>query len=286
MRAVRLWLTLAGLIFLQGCAAPAELPVEKVVISSALLGKDMISQIYVPEGYEEGRRFPVLYYMGSGGGSSYTVVNQFGLMDSGAARMKSGEIEPMILVALGIDFSFGMDMSQTVGTTTIASEQEYAFAEGPYESYILREAIPYIDAHYPTLADREHRFIGGYSMGGFAALHLAFRNPELFSKAGGHSPTLFTDVYVTPEITAWMFPDEAARAARDPMRLAETRDLTGLQVYLDTGPADVNVEGCQALHDLLTGRGVESALAFLPGAHGYAYCRAHMAAYLRFYGTP
>ncbi|HML46155.1 MAG TPA: alpha/beta hydrolase-fold protein [Clostridia bacterium] len=123
------------------------------------------------------------------------------------------------------------------------------------------------------------------STGSSAAIRWAFRNPELFSKAGGHSPTLFTDVYVTPEITAWMFPDEAARKARDPMRLAQTRDLSGLQVFLDTGPADVNAEGCQALYDLLVGRGVTATLEFLTGTHGLAYCRNHMGEYLQFYGA-
>ncbi len=272
---------------LSGCSqrpAPENGRVRQIVIHSDLLDRDIISHVCLPVGYRETARYPVLYYFASGGGSSFTTINQFHIAETADLLTRDQRIEPMIIVALGIEFSFGMNSSDVPGEATFTSESSYTFREGRYEDYIIQEAIPYIDAHYPTLADREHRFIGGYSMGGFAALHLAFRNPGLFSKVGGHSPTLFEDTYITPEIHAWLFPDEAAREARDPLRLAKSQDLSGLSVYLDTGFADVNAAACEALSRILAERHVAVSFQLLRGEHGFAYCAEHMPEYLMFYG--
>ena len=45
-----------------------------------------------------------------------------------------------------------------------------------YESCITKDLIPYVDQHYPTLANKQHRAITGLSMGGHGALYLAIRN--------------------------------------------------------------------------------------------------------------
>ena len=46
------------------------------------------------------------------------------------------------------------------------------------------ELINYIDAHYNTIADREHRAISGLSMGGFMTYWISGKYPQLFSAAG------------------------------------------------------------------------------------------------------
>jgi len=46
------------------------------------------------------------------------------------------------------------------------------------------ELIQYIDTHYHTIADREHRGISGLSMGGFMTFWIAGKYPHLFSGAG------------------------------------------------------------------------------------------------------
>ena len=46
------------------------------------------------------------------------------------------------------------------------------------------ELIDYIDAHYNTIADREHRAITGLSMGGFMSYWISGKYPHLFSAAG------------------------------------------------------------------------------------------------------
>src|SRR4051794_12157651 len=65
-----------------------------------------------------------------------------------------------------------------------------------WETYHLQRVIPAIDARFRTLADRAHRAVAGFSMGGYGALLYAARHPDLFVAAGGFSPispTTFPD---------------------------------------------------------------------------------------------
>jgi len=52
---------------------------------------------------------------------------------------------------------------------------------GDYESYITEEIVDFIDEHYRTIQDRSSRALAGYSMGGFGAVRLGFRNHDQFA---------------------------------------------------------------------------------------------------------
>lgn len=285
--ALSLWL--CGLLGGCGRDDPND-RLQTVTIPSAVLGKDMVSQVYLPEDYDAIKSYPVLYFLPGNGGSSYTVIQQFGITQAADELTADGEIAPLIIVALGIDNSFGLNCGAETREVTRALNTEgydVRLHEGRYEDYILQEAIPYIDAHFSTDATRDGRYIGGYSMGGFAALHLAFAHPALFSKVGGHSPSLFVDIsaYAADSWLRWLYPNEEVRAERDPILLAASRDLGGLTVFLDTGAADPNVEGCQKLYEVLTANGVPAEFHLFDGTHGFAYCSRYMQEYLLFYAA-
>ena len=75
---------------------------------------------------------------------------------------------------------------------------------GNWDDYVTRDVVTYIDAHYRTLAAREHRGIAGHSMGGYGALTLAFRHPDVFGSVYAMSPccTDFGGDF-GPSNTAW-----------------------------------------------------------------------------------
>jgi enterochelin esterase family protein len=64
-------------------------------------------------------------------------------------------------------------------------------ALGRYEDYLLDEIIPYVDANYRTLPDREHRAITGKSSGGYGAMVQAMRHPECFGAMASHSGDIY-----------------------------------------------------------------------------------------------
>ena len=64
-------------------------------------------------------------------------------------------------------------------------------ATGRYEDHLIRELIPYIDRTYRTVAAPRGRAVLGKSSGGYGALVLAMRNPEVFGHVASHSGDLY-----------------------------------------------------------------------------------------------
>lgn len=62
-----------------------------------------------------------------------------------------------------------------------------------WESYIIRQLVPWIDDHFQTVGARWGRAIAGPSMGGFGAMSLAARHPDLFAAAASFSGVLNTN---------------------------------------------------------------------------------------------
>ena len=56
-----------------------------------------------------------------------------------------------------------------------------------YETYDIDELVPWIDEHYRTLPDRAGRVLAGLSMGGYGAMELAARHPDMFVAAASFS---------------------------------------------------------------------------------------------------
>ncbi len=113
---------LAMLLAITGCASTAHDragSLEKISIPSVLLGKEITSYVYLPFGYDDTKEYPALYYMASAGGSAYTVIHQFEIAETADRLMASGEIDPMIIIALGIDFSFGINSSENDGNQNL-----------------------------------------------------------------------------------------------------------------------------------------------------------------------
>lgn len=74
----------------------------------------------------------------------------------------------------------------------------------PFMDMLTQELIPFVDKTYRTLADREHRAVTGYSMGGFGACALALKHPELFVASAPLSMSFRTDQqYMTEPQDGW-----------------------------------------------------------------------------------
>ena len=140
-------------------------------------------------------------------------------------------------------------------------------ASGRWGTYVLREAIP--EGLRQLRADPERVAIGGISMGGFGALHLASR--QRFCAVGAHSPALWLEPGLTP---AGAFDDAEDFARVDPF----SRQPSARRVWIDVGDRDPFRAAVVAF-----ARRAGLATRVWRGAHSGAYWRSHMAAYLRFY---
>ena len=113
--------------------------------------------VYLPPGYNPSQKYPVIYgYPGIGAGEDTIFagwcVDAGGLADN---LIGQGKIKPVIIV--GIDDNNGDVQSDT-----------------------LNVIIPYIDSHYSTYADADHRGLYGYSWGGGYTFNIGCGNLNTF----------------------------------------------------------------------------------------------------------
>jgi S-formylglutathione hydrolase FrmB len=156
--------------------------VVTLALRSRALGGETKVDVALPVGYDSsGRtRYPVLYWMhGAGGDHSNWVKSHDGLAMTGDM--------PVIVVAP--DGSLP-DAAGTYRNGSYADWWGLAPGDpGPvraYESYHVRELIPFIDAHFPTRANVGGRAVAGISMGG-GGMRYAASFPGTFGYAGSFS---------------------------------------------------------------------------------------------------
>ncbi|MCU6709063.1 alpha/beta fold hydrolase [Paenibacillus sp. J5C_2022] len=137
-------------------------------------GNDELTyKIYLPEGYDADRSegYPVLYLLHGSWGDENGWDDFWDILDD---MIASGSIEPAIAVAPGTGNSYWVDSEKF----------------GAYESAVTQDLIAKMDQDYNTVADREGRYLMGYSMGGYGALRYAMVYPELFGAATLLSPAI------------------------------------------------------------------------------------------------
>ena len=155
--------------------------------------------IYLPPGYETSDKgYPVVYLLpGLGATERWWACGEFSpffsllgiavqnLPEAGFASIIDGliaddKMQPMIIVMPDISTAYG-------GSFCVNSA-----LNGNHEDYIVNDIVPYIDANYRTLPSRNSRGIAGHCMGGYAAMYLTMRHPDVFGAAASHSGTLMT----------------------------------------------------------------------------------------------
>lgn len=65
--------------------------------------------------------------------------------------------------------------------------QRYDTPPPLFESFLTRQLIPFVEAHFPTGAGREWRALAGESLGGFGSYKLGLKHPDLWSSIGSIS---------------------------------------------------------------------------------------------------
>jgi enterochelin esterase-like enzyme len=76
-----------------------------------------------------------------------------------------------------------------------------AFDYTAFENDLLKDILPYIEAHYAVQADAAHRALAGLSMGGGQALTIGLKHLDTFAWVGGFSSAIFSrpgDTLVDP----------------------------------------------------------------------------------------
>jgi enterochelin esterase family protein len=151
--------------------------------------------IYLPPDYEHGdARYPVIYFLAgfSNGGVYLLGESVWGetLPQRVDRLIRGGAIRPVIVVMPDCVTRFGG--SQYINST----------ATGRYADHLIDELVPFVDARYRTLAERDQRVAMGKSSGGYGATVLAMRRPDRFGLAVDHSGDKYFELCYRADIPA------------------------------------------------------------------------------------
>lgn len=216
-------------------------------------------RVYIPPCYiESQRRYPVVFLLTAAGENETFWDEALDVDEALDQGIRLGVLPPMILVMPGLG--------------AIGAENLFP-PDASYETVLLDEIIPAVDRDFCTWASRDHRALAGISRGGFWALSVGFRHPDLFETIAGHSAYLDQD---------------SAPPAFNPLQLALDSAFLAeadLRLFLDNGASDTVSTNMELLSSRLSSRGIAHSYTINPvGDHSETYWKAHLSEYLTFYG--
>ena len=177
--------------------------VQRVKVSSQMLegnlsgdSADRYVSVYLPASYntDPSRRYPVVYYL-------------HGYTDDDAKVY--GFKQHWMTLPLILDAVFAKDPAHEMIVVTpdaytlfLGSMYSNSATTGNWEDFIAKELVGYIDSHYRTIARSDSRGLSGHSMGGYGAMRIGMKNPDVFSALYLLNPCCLDSPPVPEEIPA------------------------------------------------------------------------------------
>jgi S-formylglutathione hydrolase FrmB len=258
--------------------------VECNSVPSKVLARAVPYCIVLPASFDaqKARTFPVLYFLHGLGDNEQFFVHS-GAWNLAEDMREKGELKDFLIATPDARSTFYVDARD---------------GKERYEDFLLQEFFPYVEKHYRVTAGRANRAISGISMGGYGALYLAFRHPQLFSSVSAHSAALIVKLPAflagaqpnspRSRVLGGAFgnpPDAVFWQEHSPIVMARAANLARLHIYFDCGDQDdFGFEvGAIALDKIMNTRQIPHEFHIYPGRHDPAYFSEHLPASLVFH---
>lgn len=217
--------------------------------------------VYTPPGYRASTdKYPVFYLVS---GTTDTEETWFRagranfIVDNLIAQKKA---VPMIVV-----MPYGNMMMGTPPPTSMQAAEMYQV----FNDELVDNIIPYVEANYRVLANRENRAIAGFSRGGGQSLFAGFNNLDKFAWIGSYS------AYLTPEVCDKYF----GKLSADPD--ATNRQLKLL--WLGVGTDDFLYKQAVTFDEYLKEKHIQHKSLITGGGHTWMNARHYLAETLQLY---
>lgn len=254
---------------------PGASGVEYGSLQSEALGKELKFAIQLPPSYQtdKKRSYAVLYFLHGMNGNEREFERR-GVAAAISKMREEGKIGEFIIVSPAGENSFYLNAKNGVR----------------YEDAIIKDLIPYVEKTYRCIGKPPARSIQGISMGGWGALYLAFKHPEMFSTVTAHCAALVPELphpqggdrrgQFLLQLIGRIFgdpPDEEYFRANNPVFVVEQNlaaiKKSGIKIYFDCGEQDRYgfQEPNKAFDDKLTKLGLAHEFHMFPGGHGWEY---------------
>ena len=263
----RLWIAVFELMLCMsvGCRRAEQVPpvdhprlapgvvLRDVTFRSASLNRDMNYRMLLPEKITDGEKYPVIYLLHGGGGSYLDWTNY-----TDVAQVVPGKF--ILVMPEG-------DESYFVNSATRPQDK--------YEDYITKDLIADVQQRAPASTYR--RGIAGVSMGGFGAIVLGLKHPDLYRFVGAMSPALdaASRPFSIKRIGQWrhfrsIFGDWNGQEQRnrDPFVLARTAEAGRMPyIFFTSGDQEGLLAANREFASLLKVRGFSYEFHQVPGGH-------------------
>lgn len=240
--------TILGLLAMGGNAAV----VDTVQVATRHLPTPMDVMVVTPENADTTLRYPTVYLLHGHGGNYTNWLSK----------------QPRLL-----------DIADSYGMVIVCPDGRNSwYWDSPkmhMESCIVEDLVPYIDSHYPTLADSTMRAITGLSMGGHGAMWLTMRHPDIWKNAG----TISGGVDICKFPANWDMATLIGNYADNPEKwanhsvtpLAEKVGPGRFNIIMDCGVDDFFYEVNENLHRIFLRNKVDHDYISRPGKHNWDY---------------
>jgi putative tributyrin esterase len=247
--------------------------VRDVRFHSASLEREMRYRILFPRGYEKGGRLAVLYLL-------HGIYGDYKNWDTRTSLHNYAHNLHLLIVMPDADNSW------YTNSVSVPADK--------FEDYIVKDLVSEIDGKYRTIRERHARAIAGLSMGGYGAVKLALKYPELFAFAGSLSgafnATRNLDV-LRPEfreklLAVFGSEGDTSRPENDVFSLLDKpHQIPYPYVYVACGTGDSFLETNRAFVRQLSARNFRYEYHETPGSHTWEYWDAALKPILRAINT-
>jgi S-formylglutathione hydrolase len=160
-------------------AAPRAGTVERITVhGQALEGNlegdspDRDVLVYLPPSYsaDQSRSYPVVYLLHGYGGTETTFTERLANIQESGDRLDGAQ-----------GFSSAIYVMPSAYTLHKGAMYSDSVTTGNWEKFIADDLVAYVDSHYRTLKSRMSRGLAGHSMGGYGAIKIGMKRPDVFA---------------------------------------------------------------------------------------------------------
>lgn len=147
--------------------------------------------VYLPPGFDGSGTYPSIYLLTAFAARGLKLLNDDLWQENIQERLDRlilvGDLQPVIVVMPDASTRYG------------GSQYLNSSATGNYQDHIL-ELVGFVDDKYPTHKSAASRAVMGHSSGGYGALGLAMRHPEIFGLVAAHAPDIYFEMVYQKDI--------------------------------------------------------------------------------------
>ncbi len=243
---------------------------KEVVHKSEVLQTEKSFLIHVPEGAGPENRLPVLYILHGAYSNPKDWVT---------STTVTSLVENYRMIVVLPD---GSELGWYVDSPIVKNSR--------YETYVSKDLVDYVDAHYPTVKDRTGRGIMGLSMGGHGALLLTAKHPDVFGSASSMSGILkisnHPGKWTIAEKLGPLDQNRQLWEANSVWDQAERFKDANVRILFDCGVEDTKTGAIgdnRELHEKLTALKIPHIWREMPGTHSWKYWRRHLESHMNFH---